>query len=197
MNLFVTILLEFTTALAVGQQSAHKETLPNDPKAFVQSLYTHVVARHPYSILFDANERKTFDPYLSISVLHKIELARACSKDWSRQYGQAIKAPFAWSDFGIFSGANERDSPGSFRIEKMQAAGDGSFRVTVRLTYMPNDGPGSWRVVAVVIQEDGHLALNDVIYLKDPDMSEDTNTQMSKLLVEGCDGSHWIGYGKK
>jgi len=91
MKLRAIVLLGFTVASVFGQQTAHSKPLPNDPKALVQSLYTQVVARHPYGILSEAGEKRTFNPYLSKSLLHKFDLADACSRDWFRQNrGRAV-----------------------------------------------------------------------------------------------------------
>jgi len=73
----------------------------------------------------------------------------------------------------------------------VQVEKDGSFGATVRLTYMPIDGPGLWRVVAVVVRESEHFAVDDVIYLKDKDLG--TEYRLSEVLAEGCDGTHWVG----
>lgn len=194
MNLRAIVLLGFTTASAFGQQASPSKQLPNDPKTFVQSLYAQVVAHAPGFLLDGVRNEKIFDPYLSKSLHHRIDLASACSKDWFRQnHGQMVKPPLAWGEFGLFTGANERVSPSSFQIDKVHAEEDGSFRITVKLTYWPVDGSGSWRVTAIVVREDGRLALSDVIYLKDSDRTDDIDTPMSKILTEGCDGTHWVG----
>lgn len=117
----------------------------------------------------------------------------ACSRDWYRQNPKLdIKAPFGWSESGPFSGGNERESPGEFQIEKVQAEKDGSFRIGVKFTYRPKDGPGSWRVADIVVPEDGHFVVDDVIFLKDEAM--DREYRLSEVLAEGCDGPRWVGY---
>ena len=103
-----------------------------------------------------------------------------------------MKAPFAWSEFGIFSGYNERGSPGSFKIESIQAKPDGSFRADVLLTYLPADGPGSWRVSVRIVQQHNRLVVDDVTYLRD--QPGDSERRLSEILSEGCDGSRWVGH---
>ena len=166
-------------------------TLPNQPDALVRSLYAQVVARHPVGIPGGANW-KIFAPYLSKTLLHRIDLAIACGADWSRQNPDPdLKPPIGWLELGIFSGGDEKASPGDFQIERAQAEKDGSFRVDVKLTFKPSDGPGSWRVEAVVVRENGRLVVDDVIYLKDKD--RDVEYRLSESLGYGCDGPRWVG----
>jgi hypothetical protein len=181
-------------------------TPPNEPEVLVQSLYRQVVARAPVGLLH-GEDRKIFDPYLSKSLLHRIELAHSCEKDWYRQNPDSekplsssnravgiLKPPFAWLEAGLFSGGDEKTSPGSFQIESTQAEKNGSFRVVVRLTYRASDGPGFWRVAAIVIRENDHFVVDDVIYLKD--VNQHVEWRLSQRLSSGCNGSHWVGYGE-
>lgn len=208
MNLRAIIFVSSLTVSAIGQTALKATSPPNDPKSFVQSLYSKVVARHPYGDLSDAADKKTFYPYLSKALLHKIELADACSKDWFRQNrGRVIKAPFGWSESGPFSGANERGDPTAFAVEKIEPARDGSYRVYVNLKWWETTDekadiyhttpsrPDIWRVAAIVLPENGHFVIDDVIYLKDKDL--DTEYRLSEMLAMGCDGTHWIGRDKR
>jgi hypothetical protein len=199
MNLLrCAILLTFATVLALGQPADQSQptNLPNQPKVLVRSLYQQVVARHPTG-LPSGVDMKIFAPYLSKTLLHRIDLADACERDFFRKHRDPnMKPPFAWLEAGLFSGEDEKTSPGNFRIERTQAEQDGSFRVDVRLTYRPTDGPGSWRVVAIVVREGGHFVVNDVVYLKNENSSPLTPAEwrLSQLLSQGCDGPYWIGY---
>jgi hypothetical protein len=176
-----------------------KYSLPNDPEAFVRSFYQQVVARQPTGIPMGA-DMKIFAPYLSKTLLHKIDLAIACGRDWDRQDQRRMlmkdalieKPPLAWLECGLFSGEDEKTSPGNFQIERTQAEQDGSFRVYVRLMWRPPDGPGFWRVAAVLVQEDGHLVVDDVIFLKDKYDNHDS--RLSEILAMGCNGTRWVGY---
>jgi hypothetical protein len=185
----------FAATLALGQfvPTTQSPSPLDAPRTMVGALYHEVVIHHPYSLLDGAN-MKIFSPYLSKSLLQKIQSARACSRDWFRQnQGKAVRAPFAWSAFGIFSGRNERDSPGAFQIEQAQAEKGGYVRVDVSLTYMSADGPGSWRVAVIVVREDTRLVVEDVVYLKDE--PGDVEEKLSNILSQGCDGARWVGYG--
>ena len=51
-------------------------------------------------------------------------------------------------------------------------------------------------MVAIVVQEDGHAVLDDVIFLKD-ESTDDVESRLSETLASGCDGPHWVGYGNK
>lgn len=168
-----------------GQMMPH-----NSPEAVVRSLYQEVQNRAPSGLLGDSDMR-IFSPYLSKSLRRKIDLAEACEKDWIRQNrGQMVKAPFAWSEFGIFSGANERTSPGKFHIESIRKAEDGSFQIVVGFTYRPGDGSGSWHVTDHVIKEDGRFVVDNVLFPKEG--PEDASTLTSRLS-EGCEGPRWVG----
>jgi hypothetical protein len=188
------LLLQISSVLSFGQsvQSHTPNDLPNKPGALVRSLYTQVVTRAPDGLLDSEENTKIFTPYLSRSLRYKIQMTRACSKDYFRQNGYESKAPFAWSEFGPFSGSNERTSPGSFQIGRIKREKDGSFQVGVRFTYRPTDGPGSWRVKAIVIRENGDLFLGDIIFPKED--QEDSVRKLSAILSEGCSGSRWVGY---
>jgi hypothetical protein len=160
------------------------------PEATVRSLYTKVQNRAPSGLLDEADMR-IFAPYFSKTLRRKMDLAGACAADWNRQHrGQIIKAPFAWSEFGMFSGANERTSPATFHIESIHKAKDGSFEIVVGLTYRPGEGPGSWHVKDHVVQEDGRFVLDDVFF---PEENSEESSTLVGILSEGCDGSRWIG----
>ena len=135
----VSVLLAATSAFIQSAPTSQPLGPRDSVEAQVRELYEKVVVRHPYGLL-DDNDQREFSPYLSSSLLHELDLARACSQDWFRQNpGNDVKAPFAWSSFGIFSGRDERDSPGNFSIEKAQVEKGGGFRVVVKLMYMPSD----------------------------------------------------------
>ena len=176
--------------LAAVAQTPEQASPANRPETAVRSLYRQVQVRAPSGLLRGADMR-VFGPSLSQSLRRKIDLTDACERDWVRQnHGQAVKAPFAWSEFGMFSGANERTSPGTFHIESIRKDDDGSFQVVVGLTYRPGDGPGSWRVTDHVIREDGRFVLDDVLFPKEG--PEDGST-LTGRLSEGCKGPRWVG----
>lgn len=188
-----SVLFCFAVALgltAIAQGNEHVMP-PNSPEAAVRSLYREVQNHAPSGLLGNADMR-IFAPYLSKSLRRKMDLAEACEKDWRRQnQGQMVKAPFAWSEFGIFSGANERTSPATFHIESIHKAKDGSFQVVVGFTYRPGDGPGSWNVTDHLIQENGRFVLDDVFFPKD-DSGE--SAALTGILSEGCEGPRWVGF---
>ena len=64
----------------------------------------------------------------------------------------------------------------------------------MKLTHAESDErPWTWQVAAIVRREDGRYVVSDVIYLKDKGNSADA--RLSKILGDGCDGAHWVGYG--
>jgi hypothetical protein len=192
------ILLQFTTMLALGQLAHQSKppSVPEQPEAMVQSLYNEVVARHPVGIPRDA-DMKALAPYLSKSLLHRIDSALACESDYYRQHQNPNEKPqIEWLEFGLFTGGNEKVSPRAFDVERTQSEKDGSFRVYVRLTWGSPSKPWIWRVVAVVVQEGGHFVVDDVIFLKDENL-DDVESRLSETLASGCDGPRWVGFGKQ
>jgi hypothetical protein len=159
----------------------------------VRRLYRQLVSQ-PIGGIPTPKRMKVLFPYLSSSLIHGINQARACENDWFRLHPKNdVKAGLAWLEFGLFSGADDRSGPGAFQIEKMESEEDGSFRAYVRLTEgIPPEKPWNWRVAVVVVSENGQFAINDVIYLRDKDI--DTESRLSEVLTRGCDGSRWVGF---
>jgi hypothetical protein len=194
------ILLQFAAQLALGQPAHQSKSpdLPNPSEAFVQSLYTEVVARHPHDIP-EGEDMEVFAPYLSKALLHRIELAKACSDDWDRQNPEPkLKAEIA-SSYGLFSGEGVEAEPRAFQIEGAEPEEDGSSRVYVNLTWeKPPERPWKWRVAAIVSRENGHDVIDDVVYINDAvyDKAEakPADKRLSEYLSAGCNGPHWSGY---
>jgi hypothetical protein len=173
-------------------QQSQPASVPKQPETLVRSLYTQVVARHPIGIP-KGEDWKVFAPYLSKTLLHKIDLGRACGADWYRQNPDpSLKPDIGWLELGLFSGDDE---PTAFRIERAQSETDDSIRVYVKLIYEePHAKPLIWYVAAILLRENGHYVLDDVLYLKEKGKSEDA--RLSARLSAGCDGARWIGYGQ-
>jgi hypothetical protein len=188
------------TCCTLGQtvQQGQPTSSVNQARALTERLYRQVVARHPTGLPLGA-DMKVFAPYLSSGLLHGIELARACSRDWVLQDQKRLlkgdqapeKAPFGWAESGIFSGAAERSEPNAFVIERTESEKDGSIRVYVRLT-LSSPPPESWEVAAVLVRENRHFVVDDLIYLKDN--GDASGMRLSKLLSNGCEGSRWVGF---
>lgn len=177
-------------AVSPQQSFAAFNPVSKSPKGTVRSIYREVQLHAPSGLL-EARELRRFAPYLSKSLRKKIEVAEACERDWEHQNrGQTIKAPFAWSEFGMFSGGNERASPAAFQIQSIRKSEDGSFKVVVRFRYRHGGGRESWDVVDDVVQENGRFLLNDVSFVDD--VSGESST-LTNILSEGCDGPRWVG----
>jgi len=195
-------LLLFATTTALGQlvQKSNPPSAPEEPSAVVRSLYNEVVARHPVGIPKDA-DMKAFAPYLSKSLLHRIDLAHACEDDYYRQHQNPnLKPQIEWLEFGLFSGGMENAGPRGFHILETEPEKNGSFRVVVELFIifgMPtNPDPSVWHVAAIVVREDGKFVVNDVIFLKDYSTLE-PEFRLSETLASGCNGSRWVGRRKQ
>src|SRR4029077_11779229 len=113
---------------AVGQLNGSRQkgtghvppSAERPPDVLVRDLYREVIARHPVGIPGDA-DMKIFAPYLSKSLLHRIDLAIACSADEARQHPDPnLKPEIAWLESGLFSGDDERTSPRTYEIERTQ-----------------------------------------------------------------------------
>ena len=197
MNLLRCILLlQVATTLALGQSAPQRKaaSLPNQPEALIRSLYNEVVARHPLGISVGGN-MKLFAPYLSTALLHRIDLANACLDDWYRQNPDPNSKP-PGLEGGLFTGDDLRAEPKAFRIERVQAEKNGSSLVYVKLTRgAPPEDTDIWRVAAMVVRENGHFVVDDVIYLKDN--PQDVEVRLSEYLSQGCDGPRWVGHGNQ
>jgi hypothetical protein len=162
------------------------------PEALVRSLYSEVVARHPLGTSINMD---VFAPYLSRVLVHRIDVANACLDDWYRQNSDPSAKP-PGLEGGLFTGDDLRAEPQSFHIERVEAEKDGSIRASVRFVHdEPGEKPWSWHVAAILVRENGHFAVDDVIYLKD--RPQDVDVRLSEYLSSGCDGTRWVGYRDK
>jgi len=190
-------LLSLITLLAYGQapQENHRVDLSSQVEIPARGLYQQLVSR-PVGGIPTPKRMKVLSLYLSNSLIHRINQTRACRDDWFRLHPKNDeKAPSTWTEFGLFSGFDDRGQPQAFQIEKTEAEEDGSFRVYVRLTEGPPEKPWNWRVADIVTRESGRYVIDDVIFLKDKDI--DTETRLSGILMSGCDGPRWIGYNNQ
>jgi hypothetical protein len=170
----------------------------SQPTDLVQDLYTQVVVHHPHGIPEGA-EMKFFAPSLSKALLHRIDLAKACSADWDRENPEPHLKAKMDSTYRLFSGENWGLDPQSFQIERTQSEKDGSMLVyTILTSEEPLERPNTWRVAAVLRNENGKYVIDDVIYVNDstydsPD-GKPPDQRLSEYLSAGCDGPRWIGF---
>ncbi|WP_058188300.1 hypothetical protein [Terracidiphilus gabretensis] len=191
----LTILAPLAMLVAIAQPVS-QSWLPNlteQPDAFIQRFYRQVVAAHDPGGVPSGADWKALKPFLSGELIKSIDLTRSCQEDWLRKnHGQMIKAPFAWGEAGLFSGANERTAPQAFQIEKTELKNDETSLVYVSLRGGgPPEKPWTWEIAVRVVQDNGHPAVDDVTYLKDEDGIDEY--KLSQVLVMGCNGPHWVG----
>lgn len=200
----ISFLLCLTTFVLgqLGDQS-RQFVVPNEPHALVASFYTQVVDRHPSGLPM-ASDMRILAPFLSKALLHRIDLARACEHDYFRQNGYFVKAPIAWMEAGLFSGPDELTSPKAFAIARTESEKDGPVHVYVTLKWWQTSDNGAdihyhtpnrpyiWQVAAIVTREKGRFVVDDVVYIKDKDRVSES--RLSELLSEGCEGARWVGY---
>lgn len=183
------------TSLGYSQTPQERRVgLSSQAETSVRRLYQQLVSR-PIGAIPNPERMKLISPYLSSSLLARITQTRACGNDWFRLNPEGnVKPPFAWGEFGLFSGANDRSAPNKFQIDKIDSQDDGSFRVHVSLTEdYPPEKRWAWHVADVVRREHGRYVIDDVIFLRDEDI--DTESRLSEILTKGCNGSHWVGLG--
>jgi len=203
------LLLQFGTTIALAQAPQHSEPsrVGEQPEEVVRRLYHEVVARHPLGIP-NGEDRKHITPYLSKRLISRLDTASACEKDYFRLHPDPHSKPqIDWLEFGLFSGAWEEALPAAFHLERTQRGKDGSFSVYLRLAYKetwatygraPNpEGTFRWHIAVVVVPENGHFVVDDVIYLKDEVDPQEVNPPLSQTLAIGCDGSRWVGYSEE
>ncbi|HWB33380.1 MAG TPA: hypothetical protein VG714_09420 [Acidobacteriaceae bacterium] len=193
MNLRAIVIFPFVATVTFCQTSARENPSPDDARVFVSNLYTQVVARKPLDVPSGENW-KIFATYFSKTLSRRLDTYRACMANWARQYPNTTDKPPGLIEFDIFSGSNEEADPISFDVEKAQTERDGSIRVFVRLRWQEGTDTLIWRVADLLTRENGRLVLDDVVFLKDPTRPNEVDTSLSKLLKDGCDGTHWIGY---
>jgi hypothetical protein len=180
---------------AQAPQEHDQVGLSRQAEVIVRRFYEQLVS-DPVGGIPTPKGMKVLSPYLSSSLIHWINQARACRDDWFRLHPKNDeKAPSTWTEFGLLSGPDDRGHPYAFQIDKTESEDDGSFRAYVRLTEGPRERPWHWEVAAIVIRENGRFVIDGVIFLKDKDV--DTESRLSEILKRGCDGSHWVGYGNK
>jgi hypothetical protein len=198
MTIRYVAVLFLITSLGHGQFSQEHEqaALSRQAEVTIGRFYQQLVS-DPVEGIPTPKRMKVLSPYLSSSLIHRINQARACRDDWFRVHPKNDeKAPSTWFEIGLFSGYDDRGEPHAFQVEKTESEEDGSFRVYVRLTEGPREKPWHWEVAAIVIRENGRLVIDDVVFLKDKDV--DTESRLSEVLTtRGCDGSRWVGYGDR
>jgi len=161
----------------------------------VNDLYERIVKLHPLGIPTGA-DKTALSPFLSRRLTSQLETAQACQDDYFRQHPNADAGPKPkWLDTGLFVGYSKRALPLSAFATHKEPQKDGSFAVSVQLTYVKLPGfvpdEASWGVVASVVPEDNRFVIDDVR------LFDGLNTEgPSHLLSEsftGCDGAHWTG----
>jgi len=177
-----------------SQQTPHTQSrtaTTMQPDAVVTGLYDEVVARHPLGISIN---KDVFAPYLSSALAHRIEVANACLDDWYRQNPDRRAKP-PGLEGGLFTGDDLRAEPQAFHIEKVQAEKDGSIRAYIELRHDEPSESWTWRIAAILVRENDRFVVDDVIYLKD--RPRDVEVRLSQYLLQGCDGTHWVGHRDK
>jgi hypothetical protein len=163
----------------------------------VNDLYQRIVARHPIGIPTGEDEA-ALRPLLSKRLIQQLETAQGCQEDYFRQHPKADAGPKpAWLDKGIFTGYSKRALPLSASATQKELQKDGSFAVSVQLTYVKLPGfvpdEAGWDLIAKVILENNRFVVDDV-RLFDGLYTEGPSHLLSETFT-GCNGSYWTGEG--
>jgi hypothetical protein len=194
------MLLSFSqSSISWGQASLSEARI-----AVVQRLYEVVISRVPVGVSTQGDHLpKVFAPYLSKRLIREINTTRLCEKSWyARHRDPLVKPPFAWLEFGPFSGADDLSGASEFHIERQESQKDGSTYVYVRLKSRQqtcsNDLPKAlpekafyWDVAVRVVMDGENPVVDDIVYLKGQGV--DSESRLSAVLTTGCKGTHWVG----
>lgn len=163
----------------------------------VDDLFGKIVARHPIGIP-TGEDKVALWPLLSKRLTKQLETAQGCQDDYLRRHPNANADPKpAWLDKGIFTGYGKRALPLSAFATHKELQKDGSFAVSVQLTYMKLPGfvpdEANWTAVASVVPENNRFVVDDV-RLFDGLGTEGSSHLLSATFI-GCNDSHWTGEG--
>jgi hypothetical protein len=163
----------------------------------VDDLYQRIVARHPIGIP-TGEDKAALWPFLSRRLTQQLETAQACQDDYFRQHPNADAGPKpAWLGKGIFVGYGKRALPLSAFATHKELQKDGSFAVSVQLTYVKLPGfvpdEAGWALIAKVVLENNRFVVDDV-RLFDGLYTDGPSHLLSETFT-GCNGSHWTGEG--
>ena len=161
----------------------------------VNDLYQKIVERHPIGIP-TGTDKTALWPFLSRRLIQQLDTAQACQDDYFRQYPNAgTPSKPAWLDSGIFVGHSKRALPLSALPTHQEPQKDGSFAVSVALTYVKLPGfvpdEASWAVIATVIPEDNRFVVDDVRLFDG--LATDGPSHLLSESFTGCNGTHWTG----
>ncbi|HSY03035.1 MAG TPA: hypothetical protein VK819_12805 [Acidobacteriaceae bacterium] len=161
----------------------------------VNDFYQRIVERHPIGIPTGADKTALW-PSLSRRLTQQLDAAQACQDDYFRQHSnESAGAKPAWLDTGIFVGHGKRALPLSAFATHKEPQKDGSFAVSVSLTYVKLPGfvpdEANWAVIANVVPEDNRFVVDDVRLFDGLDT--DGPSHLLSESLAGCDGTHWTG----
>lgn len=177
--------------------------IEQQPADVVRKLYREVVTRHPLGVPYGAS-RAAIWPLLSKRLVRVFETRNACDRDWGRQHPNANVPPFilkppGFYEDGLFSGPDELGYINGAAVGTTKRQADGSYLVYVSVWSYYDMGEPSlrtskiyrWRVAARVVSENGKFAVDDILGFKGV-FSREKAVYMSKMLSNGCKGSHAI-----
>ena len=161
----------------------------------VIDLYQRIVERHPIGIPTGA-ARAAIWPFLSRRLARQLETTQACQDDYFRQHPDPGAGPKpAWLDSGIFVGHSKRAFPLNALVTHQEPQKDGSFAISVSLTYVKLPGfvpdEATWEAVARVIPQDNRFDIDDVRLFDG--LGTDGPSHLLSETFAGCDGAHWTG----
>lgn len=161
----------------------------------VNDLYQAIVARHPIGIP-RGTDKAVIWSLLSRRLQQQLETAQACEDDYRRQHPKTdIDPKPAWLQTGLFAGDSKRAVPLSALVTKKQPGKDGSFQVSVTLTYVKLPGfvpdHAQWEIIATVVPEHNDFVVDDVRLFDGLDANGPSHLLSGSF--PGCTGPKWTG----
>ena len=152
------------SVVAMALLSAPSPSPAGTPEGVVRHFYTAYLEIHPPGGLPDTDQLSQLSPFLSSRLRRLIADALRYDKDFARRH-PGEKPPFVDGEFfsSNFEGATH------FDVGSVERQGAG-YRVSVEFEYRdpgrPED-PFHWKDAIIVVEERGHLVIDDVEFLGD------------------------------
>src|SRR5436190_9823548 len=119
------------------------------PQAFVQKFAATYMKQHRMYGLLEGKDRRAMAPFLTSRLLHQLDDASACQRDWRRQQpkGSTDKPPYV--DCCLFFGIAD-GNPTSIRVGAAEALADGRTKVVVNCEQKAGRDDIHWRDAVIV-----------------------------------------------
>jgi hypothetical protein len=133
------------------------------PQTLASRFYTVYIKQHSSGLFLHGSAKRTLDPLLSKRLRRLLDDAAACQADWVRQQPKEStdKPPFV--DCCLFAGSPD-GMPTSFELGPTKVLPAGEYQIIVAFVRKETADVIKWRDAVIVIEEDDHFAVDDVVY---------------------------------